>query len=379
MKPFQQPHPPISAAATTIRSDSIRNAGLQGWIPMTKKEKTMNKLTKIGVSALCGSLASVTYANAGTLSVAGGATATWANNETEVTGNPIGLSSGMTFTGAGELDNGTTFTLSLTNTDKAAYSAGNISIVTPGMGTFVIDQGAGGGGIDRYDDMIPTAWEETTGTATGTGIATVGGVTGGAHIDWALPTDMLPDGLSAFIAYSPRVQGLGANDKATGGSASEQLGSGYDIALSYTGLADGLNVFTGISNIEANGTTQDDAQQMVLGATYAVGMVTVGYQHSIDEKNGTDSATNYYENKAYGISFAVNDDLAVSYGEHKSDRSVTTAATADVENTAKSLQLSYTVGGLSLKIAETSTDNANYTSGTTKDIDGTTIALSLAF
>ena len=35
MKPFQQPHPPISAAATTIRSDSIRNAGINGWIPMS--------------------------------------------------------------------------------------------------------------------------------------------------------------------------------------------------------------------------------------------------------------------------------------------------------------------------------------------------------
>jgi len=339
----------------------------------------MNKLTKIGVSALCGSLASVTYANAGTLSVAGGATATWANNETEVTGNPIGLSSGMTFTGTGELDNGTTFTLSLTNTDKAAYSAGNISIVTPGMGTFVIDQGAGGGGIDRFDDMMPTAWEETTGTATGTGLQTVGGVTGGAHIDWALPADMLPDGLSAYVAYTPRAQGLGANDKATSGSSSEQLGSGYDIALAYTGLADGLNVFGGVSNIESNGANMSDAQQVVLGATYAVGMVTVGYQYSLDEKNGTAATTNYYENQAYGISFAVNDDLSVSYGEHKSDRSVRTAATADVENTAKSLQLSYTVGGLSLKIAETSTDNANYTSGTTKDLDGTTVALSLAF
>jgi outer membrane protein OmpU len=339
----------------------------------------MNKLTKIGVSALCGSLASVTYANAGTLSVAGGATATWANNETETTGNPIGLSSGMTFTGTGELDNGTTFTLSLTNTDQAAYSAGNISIVTPGMGTFVIDQGAGGGGIDRYDDKMPTAWEETTGTATGTGLRTVGGVTGAAHIDWAVPADMLPDGLSAYIAYTPRAQGLGANDKATSGSSSEQLGSGYDIALEYTGFADGLSVFGGLSNIEANGTAMSDAQQVVLGATYAVGMVTVGYQYSLDEKNGTDSATNFYENQAYGISFAVNDDLSVSYGEHKSDRSVTTGATADVENTAKSLQLSYTVGGLSLKIAETSTDNANYTSGTTKDLDGTTVALSLAF
>ena len=35
MKPYQLPHPPISAAATSIRSDSIRNAGANGWIPMS--------------------------------------------------------------------------------------------------------------------------------------------------------------------------------------------------------------------------------------------------------------------------------------------------------------------------------------------------------
>ena len=50
----------------------------------------MNKLTKIGVSALCGSLASVA-ANAGTMEVLGGATATWSSNESTVTGNPIGM------------------------------------------------------------------------------------------------------------------------------------------------------------------------------------------------------------------------------------------------------------------------------------------------
>jgi len=45
MKPFQQPHPPISAAATTIRSDSIRNAGVQGWIPMSSPTLSVPNLT----------------------------------------------------------------------------------------------------------------------------------------------------------------------------------------------------------------------------------------------------------------------------------------------------------------------------------------------
>ena len=50
----------------------------------------MNKLTKIGVSALCGSLDSVAAAPAGALSVTGGATATYVSNENAVTGNPNG-------------------------------------------------------------------------------------------------------------------------------------------------------------------------------------------------------------------------------------------------------------------------------------------------
>ena len=343
----------------------------------TKKELTMNKLTKIGVSALCGSLAA-SAASAGTLSVAGGATATWVSNETAVTGNPIGLSSGMTFTGTGELDNGTTFTLTLPNADKAAYSAGNIALVTPSLGTFTIDQGAGGSGIDRYDDMMPTAWEETNGTGLGTGLQTVAGVAGSSNIDWKLPTDMLPDGIGLALAYTPRATGTQQNDKASSGSASEQRGSGYDIAAEYTGIH-GLKVFGGWSTIETEALNGADAEQVVAGATYAVGSVTVGYQYSLDEKNGSGGATNFYENTAYGVSFAVNDDLTISYGEHASDRSVETGATADVENTGKSLQLSYSMGGASIKIAQSSVKNASYVTGSSNDKDGTTIALSLAF
>ena len=109
----------------------------------------MNKLTKIGVSALCGSLAAVSAANAGALTVKGGATATWSSNEGDVTGNPIGLSSGITMTGSGELDNGTTFALTLTQADQSAYSTGNLTITTPSLGAFRIGQT--GGGLDRLD------------------------------------------------------------------------------------------------------------------------------------------------------------------------------------------------------------------------------------
>jgi hypothetical protein len=63
----------------------------------------MNKLNKIGLSALCGSLASVT-AYAGTLDVTGSAEATYTSRGGEVTGNPIGMKSNLSFVGNGELD-----------------------------------------------------------------------------------------------------------------------------------------------------------------------------------------------------------------------------------------------------------------------------------
>ena len=341
----------------------------------------MNKLTKIGVSALCGSLASVSAAQAGALSVTGGATATWSSNEGTTNGNPIGLSSGILFTGTGELDNGTTFTLTLSNTDQSAYSAGSIALVTPGLGTFTIDQGAGGTGIDRYDDMMPTAWEETNGTSLGTGLQTVGGASGAANIEWNMSADMLPEGLSVAIAHSPKLSGLGANDKASDGTGGEGVGNVWDVAVAHDGLYDGLNVFAGHSSIEqskSNSKHGGDRTQYVLGATYAIGSVTLGYQESRDNmQNEAAGGTSYYDNTAYGVSFSVNDDLSISYGKHESKAAKN--GLVDVTNDAESLQLAYSMGGASIKLAETSVDDANYTSGTSKDRDGTTIALTLAF
>jgi hypothetical protein len=63
----------------------------------------MNKLTKAGVSALCGSLAAVSVANAGEMSVAGYIDTTWMSLDDAVTGNPIGIGSNYSITGTSDL------------------------------------------------------------------------------------------------------------------------------------------------------------------------------------------------------------------------------------------------------------------------------------
>jgi hypothetical protein len=230
--------------------------------------------------------------------------------------------------------------------------------------------------------MMPTAWEETNGTSLATGLQTVAGVGTTMNVEWSAPSDMLPDGMSAHIAYAPRVGAGVTNDKASSGDTGSS-GAGYDIAISHNALMDGLNVFAARSEIEqpiesAASTTTGDRTQYVYGATYAVGSVTVGYQYSRDNlQSSADAATSYYQNDAFGISFNVSDNLSLSYGNHKSTRNMTSGANTELE--AESLQLAYTMGGMSVKIAESSVDNGSYTSGTGKDRDGTTLALTLAF
>jgi len=339
----------------------------------------MNKLTKIGVSALCGSLAAIASAHAGEMSVAGGATATYTKLGYGDTGNPLGMATGLTFTGSGELDNGSTFTVTIAHDDQNAYSTSSIALTHPTMGTFTFDEG-GGTGLDRIDDKMPTAWEETDGTGVGAGLQTVSGAGGSSDIEWTLPGDMLPSGLSAYLSFAPKPDGSKAKDKAGGGDKGGNVnGSGWDIVIEHSELQDGLNVFAGYSSIQQGdgSLTTGDRNSRAIGATYAMGGITVGYQYSKDRLN--DDAVSYYENNALGISFSVNDDLSVSFGSHKSDKSFVAGQGTDAELEATSIQIAYTMGGASLKLAETEVDNASYLSTAAGDKEGTTLALTLAF
>jgi len=276
----------------------------------------------------------------------------------------------MTFTGNGELDNGTTFTLSIAHTNKAAYTGSSIAITTPTLGTFTYDEG-GGTGLDRIDDMMPTAWEETDGTGLPVGLRTVAGAGGNADIEWNVGVG-LPEGMNAYISLAKEPDGSKNANKGTSGENTSVNGYGWDVVLTHSGLADGLNVFGGYSQIEQIARL-DDRIQYALGATYAVGGATIGYQHSKDRNV---AAGTYYENDAYGVSFSVNDNLTISYGIHDSDK-VTDSGKVTRNLQADSLQVSYTVGGASIKVAESDVDGQNYVKGTNRE--GRTIALTLAF
>jgi outer membrane protein OmpU len=336
----------------------------------------MNKLTKIGASALCGSLAAISAAHAGDLTVTGGADMTWLSVGGNVTGNPFGVGSNLSFKGSGELDNGWTVDLTIADTNASAYSNTSLTVGVPGLGDIMFNQGGSGTGIQRLDDITPTVWEETDGAGLSLGKTAINGTSAGGTVEFTPSTDIVPAGLTARFAWSPDADGgSSVSDKTTGGT-SGPLQNGWDLTLEATdelhGIT-GLTLYGGISEIDQYTENKDgDMEEDVYGIKYATGSFTLGWQQT-NEDTGNSSTNTDYENTSYGITFQINDDLSVGYGHVESVRASTTNVTAE----ADSIQLAYTMGGASFRIAEIDAENITYSAS--NDKEATVVSLGLAF
>jgi outer membrane protein OmpU len=301
----------------------------------------------------------------------------WTSLPKENTGNPIGLGSNLTFSGSGELDNGWTVALSVADANLAVYSNTNVTVTIPGLGDIRIDQGVSATGIDRMDDLTPSVWEEAYGFGVGTGMDTVSGVSGGTNLEYT--PDMMPSGLTARFSWSPDAGGSNAGDKSTAQSSGSVKGAGYSATIEASGDAtpDGLTLYGGIAKVDVaqNSTTyDDDADEITVGAKYAVGSFTLGYQYS-KEENGRASTKTKYVNDGFGVTFSINDDLSIGYNNYQSEQTSTT----NIEQEASSVQIAYSAGGVSIRLADQTVDNALYSTAAQNQRDATTLSVALAF
>ena len=89
----------------------------------------------------------------------------------------------------------------------------------------------------------------------------------------------------------------------------------------------------------------------------------------------------FYKDMVYGVSYAVNDALSLSYNRYDSYRHNnalgTNAGNEDSEQSITAFNIGYTVGGMTIGFQEASTDNA----GWVKDAedDSRTLGISVAF
>jgi len=209
----------------------------------------MNKLTKVGLSALCGSLAAVSSANAGDMTVTGGVDMSWSSigGNSSTTGNPIGIGSNLTYKGSGELDNGWAFSVTVAMLNSDAYSTTAVNLDMGAIGSLNFNQGDSGNGIDAFDDKLPTAWEEAWGMGLGTGIQLVSGIGPQSNIQYKSPTVA---GTTITLAMAPDMGAADAADKSVSGATHDGTGAGYDATINInpsfgTEILSGLNVFIG--------------------------------------------------------------------------------------------------------------------------------------
>ena len=317
----------------------------------------MKKLTKIGASALAGSLVAFS-ANAAEMSVSGSAKMTYKNGDTsEVTGNPYGMNTSLGFTGTGDV-NGYETTLFVTSADQfGGMSSASVSVNLGDMGMVHFDQGVGKGGISTIDDKTPSAYEEVWALTTGNVL--INGI--GGNDLWRYDSPELIPGLTVSASYQAASQ-TGSTNAYTdmGVSYSPEMLEGLTLAYA-TGEVD-----------ESTSETGDDVtgtDESTMWVTYATGPITVGYQQS--EADGA-TATQDDDSTEFGISYAVTEDFSVSYGEHELDLG---SSTSDQES--EGFSASYTMGGTSIKAAFNETTNVRGAAAT--DTESYEIALVFAF
>ena len=356
----------------------------------------MNKLTKLLFSVIT-SVALTTSAFAGEFTVSGSAKATYtilSNSGTAGThaiGKGIGISNEFSLTAAGELDNGMTWSYAQDIDNATVQDDANITLGTDygtvkicvsecGLSTkYGFDNSAYGIGSDNGYGHGSTDNTMTYGS----------NISSYNNVQYHLPADLLPYSTTFAVGITPG--GAGGSANASSHSVNGDVtGEMKQYAVTMAPI-DGLTLSASYYDFGEMGNKDGRQKQEggSLAANYSIGQVSVGYgetRHAPATRLGGATATaalQHYENDAYSIGFAVNDNLSVSYTEENSEqknkaKSVTGAVTrTDVELEIQTIDVSYTVGGATIGVSNSEHSNDSYTTG--DDTTETIVAISLAF
>ena len=334
------------------------------------------KTLKIVVAFIAG-LFAFTSVQAGEVTVSGSMQATYQSEVDDTTGNPLGMNTDLTFSGSTDTDFGTaTWTMATDGTFLGDSGADHTFKIATDMGTIGI--GNSGDAANAVDDITPTAFEEANGSGSGTYSADVGsGMDGSMSLSYG-NSDLLGTGISVAYNYYPRLDAKtnnekgssAANNSATSSAQSANIGIPLS-SLPVIGdtIIGGAKITAGYNESNSRITNGTALRGGTVAVTLPVGPLSVGYQKKAYQARGdaalSEAQKAFYKDDVIGIAYAVNDDFAISYNVYESTKHLHT--TGAVEQESKSINVAYTVGGLTLALAEAKTDNAGYSSGTSDD------------
>ena len=299
------------------------------------------------MTALSTALVAAGSAQAADWSVSGGTSINFNGNDNNLTGNGWTMTDSVTFASSGELDNGMSvaFTLEL---DGNVMDTRKLAITTDGMGTITFSGDGASGPIGSWDDMTPTANEEAHGSTLAGTMASP--VSAAGTNDIFVYDYTVMDGLALKASYTPS-------------DGTSEIQSSQDYGLMYTGV-DGLSIYAAAG--EDNGASAKITNS-IFGIKYAMGAMTVGYQTNEVDSNAANGDRDF---TAAGISYAMSDDLSVSFNVSEVDFE---GGTNNQEATGVSF--SYTTGGVTLSGSHHQVDNV----GGTATADNTGYELNFGF
>jgi len=356
----------------------------------------MINLKKVGLTALAGSLAAVT-ATAGELSVTGSANVTYVTKGTGNTAQSIGTDKDVKFSGSGELDNGWTFAIHTLSKDDLTVSSTATVITMGSLGSIGFGTGGGTNVAGAYDEPIPTAYEENSDAGGQAPANYVGSYNDDNALVYQMPAmDFMGATITGGLEYSLQSGSATAND---GGAIarSNTWGNSYGIGL--TATYDALSVGAYISERENKNPSADTTVSDEMSGSYFIkynaGPVSIGYAEFVVESGlaSTSPATSavktvgthsgMFDGDMMSIAFNVNDDLSLSWSEMTStydpqEHSNTGVDEVGVDEKHESLQLAYSMGGMSIKAYTTEITNPNFDEDA-ETVTKNEIALGLAF
>ena len=330
----------------------------------------MNKLKKIGVSALAGSLVAFS-ANAADWNISGSAgfavnslnddlATSWYQFDSVKISASGQTESGINVSAMFELDGGS----ATSNSGKSSYDDRMMSFGTDELGTIQYWGHGGSSVMGTFDDVTPKANEE---------VWDIGSVDGTAATVEAADARINGGAGNHLINYiSPSIAGATIMASYSTGTAEDHYN---DYGIKYSPeMVEGLTLYY------AAGTTTSttvDTDETTMAVTYSYGPVTVGYSESDSDKgNSADDD----ESESWSIAYAITDDLTVSYGERDYDHN-TSDATSDEALTQKDsgFGISYTMGGVSFYGSMNEHDNVLGKTAATHDIESYDFGVSFAF
>jgi len=257
------------------------------------------------------------------------------------------MSRGVTFSGSGELDNGMNVAVTMvTDTGSTTFSSSSVVLDMGDAGSLALLNGMNGGyGAGSVKDKMPSAGEEVYDDMSGEANGIVAMTSANT------------------LAYGNTINGVKFSIDFNADNGKD--GSAKSAAVEYSPVDD-LNVFVGQASVAA-GTNATD-KHTTYGVTYTSMGATVGMQRTSLAKNAANSDQ---DRTHIAASFAVNENLSVSYGMS----TVEFEGATKVDQEDSGFGASYTMGSMSFGASMLASDNVGGTSGS----DDTHKELSVAF